>query len=233
MALRKQSVQRGSQSGTFGVVDMKEQTMEDAERQLNMRASLSHMQAISPVFRGFTEEELDEMFPYLSLVEFEESDPIAMMGEDATWVGLLLSGELVVRDANGAELARAESGGIIGEMALFAGGKRRAHIVGGSMGIIAALLFADLPVLFETVPHTAHKLMIIFGAASVGHTLPKQNFYTKAEALEHVATADTKKCSADAAGGSGAELVGRFPVASQVLAAKGLDPAELMLFFEM
>ena len=91
--------------------------------------------------------------------------------------------------------------------------------------IIAALLFADLPTLFETVPAVAHKLMLIFGAASVGHTLPKQHFYTKAEALEHVAAADTKK-PAEGASGSGAELVGRYPVATQVLAAKGLDPAE-------
>jgi hypothetical protein len=58
------------------------------------RARLSAVQARSTSFRGFSEQELDKLLPFLSLIEFEDGDPIIRCGEDATWTGVLLGGEL-------------------------------------------------------------------------------------------------------------------------------------------
>ena len=53
------------------------------------------------------------------MVEFAEADAIALKGEEASWVGILLSGQCEARDDGGVTLAVLNTGEIVGEMALF------------------------------------------------------------------------------------------------------------------
>ena len=46
------------------------------------RALLSQVQSRSTSFRGFSENELDLLFPYLNIVEFQNGDPIMKTGEE-------------------------------------------------------------------------------------------------------------------------------------------------------
>ena len=61
------------------------------------RAALSAIQCVSQDFRGFTESQLDELLPFLDFIDFSEGQEIVTQGEDASWFGLLLGGQLEVR----------------------------------------------------------------------------------------------------------------------------------------
>ena len=58
------------------------------------RAQLTAAQTKSVSFRGFSEEDLDVLFPFMSIISFDSGDPIMRCGEKATWAGVLLAGEL-------------------------------------------------------------------------------------------------------------------------------------------
>jgi hypothetical protein len=100
------------------------------------RAALSAIQCVSQDFRGFTESQLDELLPFLDFIDFSEGQEIVTQGEDASWFGLLLGGQLEVRHGSHV-LATLTPGRIVGEMAFFRGGKRGASMIGISAGTLA------------------------------------------------------------------------------------------------
>ena len=66
---------------------------------------------------------------FITFVNFVESDTIATAGEDASWVGVLLSGVLEALSADGNLLNTLGPGRIVGEMALFHGGRRNERVL--------------------------------------------------------------------------------------------------------
>eukprot|EP00966_Prymnesium_polylepis_P161235 3726131-Prymnesium_polylepis.1 len=135
------------------------------------RARLSQIQAFSEGFNGFTEEELDALYPFFAIVEFDDTDYIAQEGEDASWVGILLSGEVHAIKAGNVLMALGP-GKVIGEMSLFHGGKRMADLKANGPGVVAALLFADAPALYEQCPIVGHKLFLAFSRAATKKIIP-------------------------------------------------------------
>jgi hypothetical protein len=105
------------------------------ERQ--QRASLTAVQTMSPIFNGLGEEELDAIFPFLTISEFKEGDTLVKAGEEATWVGILLYGVLaaqIMDNGRPKTVGEVAKGRALGEMALFRGGKRGADLVGKTDG---------------------------------------------------------------------------------------------------
>ena len=140
------------------------------------RARLSAIQAVSQDFRGFSETDLDELFPYLTFIDFREGDEVVTVGEDATWVGLLLGGQLdVVMQKGGAILGSLYPGRIVGEMAFFRGGRRGASIFGVEAGMIATLKFADMPLLYMRSAAAATNMVLALGRAAVRKLEQKQD----------------------------------------------------------
>ena len=135
------------------------------------RARLSAVQARSTSFRGFSEQELDALLPFLSLIEFEYGDPIIRCGEDATWTGVLLGGELEAVLPNGAVIGTVFPGTVVGEMALFRGGKRGCDMRATISGSIAVLKFSDVDTVASESPQLAHKLLLAFAREGYLHTV--------------------------------------------------------------
>ena len=136
------------------------------------RALLSQVQSRSTSFRGFSENELDLLFPYLNIVEFQNGDPIMKTGEEASWTGIVLGGELEASLYTGAVIGRVMPGTVVGEMALFRGGKRGCDMRAVNSGAIAVLRFSE----FERIESIAlqHKLMIAFGREAYLHSVHPQ-----------------------------------------------------------
>jgi CRP-like cAMP-binding protein len=130
------------------------------------RAALSAIQCVSQDFRGFTESQLDELLPFLDFIDFSEGQEIVTQGEDASWFGLLLGGQLEVRHGSHV-LATLTPGRIVGEIAFFRGGKRGASMIGISAGTVAAVQFGSMPRLFEKSATTATTLVRAMGRAAV------------------------------------------------------------------
>ena len=144
-----------------------------ADKMSAQRARLSAVQARSTSFRGFSEKELDNLLPFLSLIEFEDGDPIMRCGEDATWTGVLLGGELEAVLPDGKVLGTVVQGSVVGEMALFRGGKRGCDMRATSTGSIAVLKFSSLETLNSNVA-LLHKLLRVFGREAFLHTVNAQ-----------------------------------------------------------
>ena len=180
------------------------------------RAKLSQIQAFSEVFNGFTEDELDDLYPFLAIVEFEDEDLIAQEGEEASWVGLLLSGE-VAAVKEGKVLGGLTPGKIMGEMALFRGGKRMADLKANGSGVVAALLFSDLPELYEGCPAVAHKLFVALSRAAVHKGFLIQQ-------------APARVASKRAAAELSLDPANKYRAAAEKLEEMGLTPPEVLQF---
>jgi hypothetical protein len=141
----------------------------DDETLAMQRAQLSAIQGHSSSFRGFSEEELDELFPLLAFIEFDHGDPIMKCGEEASWAGILLSGALEAVAPGGAVLGQVHRGAIVGEMSLFRGGKRGCDMRATSTGTIAVLRYIVMDRLADA--NLLHKLTLVFGKEAYLHTL--------------------------------------------------------------
>ena len=148
-------------------------TVEDHDAAAVQRAQISAIQSRSSSFRGFSEDELDVLFPLLVIVEFSQGDLIMRTGEEASWAGVLLGGELEAQMPNGVVIGRVTPGTVVGEMALFRGGKRGCDMRATSTGSIAVLKFSNLDALDSNVG-LLHKLMMAFGREAVLHTVTAQ-----------------------------------------------------------
>ena len=131
------------------------------------KTALSDVQKHSPFFRGFSETDLQELFPFLSHFPYKNGDILAQRGEAASWCGVLLTGRIEARDADeGSSLSVLVPGTIVGEMSLFRGGTRFCDLVGRGKGSLAALLYEDIPALYARAPAVAHRLIQCFGKSA-------------------------------------------------------------------
>ena len=96
---------------------------------------LVEVQAKSRYFRGFVDE-VPKLAEMLSVVSFDEGETILQRGEEGTWVGLVLSGELSVI-IEGKAVATVNPGDFLGEMILWYGGVRQSTVMASSSGVIA------------------------------------------------------------------------------------------------
>ena len=132
----------------------------------NFREQLDSVQKTGMYFHGFDEDEVDFLVDFLSYMTFTDGELIAAKGEEASWCGILLTGLLDAVLEDGTILGTLRKGQIVGEMALFRGGKRMCDMVGQGSGALGALLFADLPAMYRNEPRITQKLMAKFGMAA-------------------------------------------------------------------
>ena len=192
-------------------------SMSGWDRREDRRAQLSAMQTKSNDFRGFSEDQLDELFPFLTFVDFEEGEEVVAAGEEASWFGLLLGGSLdVMTKSSPAPIATLHPGRIVGEMAFFRGGRRGASMIGGNPGTIAVMLFSEVSNLYKMAPSAATLMVLGLGRASV----------RKLELTQPPLYAESKTGpppSGDGGGGGGA----KFEKAMAALESKGLTKDEV------
>ena len=103
---------------------------------------LMEVQVISPYFRGF-KDNIDMLAEALTVDRFEGGETILQEGEEGTWMGILLTGELEVV-VNGAVVHRMFPGEIVGEMILWFGGVRQATVRAKQPGSVATILVSEL-----------------------------------------------------------------------------------------
>ena len=103
---------------------------------------LMEVQVISPFFRGF-KDNIDMLAEALTVDRFEGGETILQEGEEGTWMGILLTGELEVV-VNGGVVHRMFPGEIVGEMILWFGGVRQATVRAKQPGSVATILVSEL-----------------------------------------------------------------------------------------
>ena len=103
---------------------------------------LMEVQSISPYFRGF-KDNIDLLAESLTVDRFEGGETILQEGEEGTWMGILLTGELEVV-VNGGVVHRMFPGEIVGEMILWFGGVRQATVRAKQPGSVATILVSEL-----------------------------------------------------------------------------------------
>ena len=103
---------------------------------------LMEVQAISPYFRGF-KDNIDMLAEALTVNRFDGGETILQEGEEGTWMGILLTGELEVV-VNGGVVHRMFPGEIVGEMILWFGGVRQATVRAKQPGSVATILVSEL-----------------------------------------------------------------------------------------
>ena len=197
------------------------------------RAALSAIQCVSQDFRGFTESQLDELLPFLDFIDFSEGQEIVTQGEDASWFGLLLGGQLEVRHGSHV-LATLTPGRIVGEMAFFRGGKRGASMIGISAGTVAAVQFGSMPRLFEKSATTATTLVRAMGRAAVRKMEQIQEIIPRtSEAVLRLAMAvGSFRGGAGAGAGATDAKQSRFDKARAALEKRGLSAEEVSMLFD-
>ena len=157
---------------------------------------LAETQKRSKYFAGFDFQQLLDLANELAVLNFLKGDKIIVENERATFFGVILGGSLApVRAAgvhpssrlprlanrlcrhvsqivNGKPLMPArETGELIGEMALFSGGKRNSDVVALSDGHIAVFQFAHLQQLKSTRPELAAKVIMQLARAALAKQL--------------------------------------------------------------
>lgn len=103
---------------------------------------LMEVQLISPYFRGF-KDNIDMLAEALTVDRFDNGETILQEGEEGTWMGILLTGELEVV-VNGGVVHRMFPGEIVGEMILWFGGVRQATVRAKQPGTVATILVSEL-----------------------------------------------------------------------------------------
>lgn len=116
--------------------------------------------------RGFDAGDVASLANAISVVSFDTDEQVLVKGEEATFVGIVLSGMLAAT-VNGAVVGTMGAGKIVGEMAFFAGGVRMADVRGAEPGFLAFVMTQNLIKLFSDSPTTAVKLVRALGASSL------------------------------------------------------------------
>ena len=78
----------------------------------------------------------------------------------ASWIGIVLSGELGAFIGDKQVGQPLVCGSMVGEMAFFAGGVRNADVRGITKGFLATVMMTELTTLYQQVPRTTNKLVI-------------------------------------------------------------------------
>ena len=142
--------------------------VEGAEVSLEERFEmLQRASSHSVYFRGFEDEELRTLAANMAIFHFDAGETIMQKGESASWVGVVLDGELEARDESGVRLGAANVGALAGEISLFQGGVRGAMMVSTQPGAVAAITFDELRTLYESYPEIGMRLVRLFGQSSL------------------------------------------------------------------
>ena len=88
---------------------------------------LTHARAKSTFLQQLEPHDIQSIIKHLTVLEFDEGETIMVKGEAATWVGILLSGELSAL-VDGKVVGTMDTGKIVGEVAFFSAGNRMADV---------------------------------------------------------------------------------------------------------
>ena len=152
----------GEGEDDLGLIDRKEAIG------LLMEARAAHRS--DGLLAEFTANEIGGLAECMDFIPFEAGMHLIQMGEDASWTGIILQGEIAVHvgdPATSQAVATLGSGKWLGEMSVFEGGHRTAHCVAASRGVVAAITYDELRELRETEPQLVLKLNHELSVASV------------------------------------------------------------------
>lgn len=146
------------------------------------------VQKYSLWFHGFQYRELKLMHRgvgshRMRISRFMRGELLARRGSEATFIAIVLAGEIGVR--HGAERSltnamprRLQKGSLFGERAFFMAEQRRpADLVAISDGVVATLLFSELELLAEAHPKMMGRVMLQIARAAVEEELAASGLY--------------------------------------------------------
>ena len=115
----------------------------------------------------FTDHNLLDLVGLLDIHPTEKGDMIIQQGEEATWFGVLLEGELEVL-VNDNHVAIMGPGALMGELGFLENGHgRTASCVAHTEGVVAAIPYRRIMKLHETSPDLYVKFMLLVAEAGV------------------------------------------------------------------
>jgi CRP-like cAMP-binding protein len=120
----------------------------------------------SPFLAQMNAGDIQSLASTISIVDFQEGEQVMAKGQTATWVGIVLSGELAAL-VNGAVVGKMGVGKIVGDLSFFTGGIRHADVEGHETGFIAFIMTQNLLNLIKSAPSTGTKLLRAFGKSSL------------------------------------------------------------------
>lgn len=156
-----------SVSGTPGMTNKAVESLSSDAQLEEAETLLLEAQAQSRALSVFTSTDILNLAENLSILEYEAGEVVMQQGEHASWVGIVLSGVIVACSSEGVVYAHMKMGTIVGEFSFFAGGRRATDVKGAERGFIAMVNMSNLVDMFRNAPHTAHKLVHVFGHSSV------------------------------------------------------------------
>lgn len=117
-------------------------------------------------FSNFYTEEIKEIIHYLSIHKFFKNQMLMRKGDQGSYLGIILSGQVDIVDDN-VILATCYPGDLLGEMALVRSEPRSADVIAVVDGEIAILAFEDIEILRDQHPHVAVKLINVLTSSTV------------------------------------------------------------------
>jgi CRP-like cAMP-binding protein len=117
------------------------------------------------LFREFTFQDMAYLAQVLTILKFQPGDVIIESGEESSFVGMILQGELQVRF--GDVVKPIPEGSLLGELSFFEGGTRTAAVSAGTHSIVGMITFNELEKLAEYAPTIRLKLMVLFALEGI------------------------------------------------------------------
>ena len=155
---------------------------------------LTTAMATSETLSGYTKEEVGLIADNMSIVNFESAQDVMREGEPGSWVGVILSGTMVVVIKE-TDVGTFSTGDIVGEVALWSRDSRRtATMRGKDAGVVAMLLVSELADFVTAHGRVGLKLMRQFGTAAL-QKIARHNSMRMAATLQPLLT--FKKAEAD------------------------------------
>jgi CRP-like cAMP-binding protein len=116
----------------------------------------------------FNDKDIEDMVSLLDIHGVAPGDDIITQGEKATWLGMLLSGELDVIVNGVGKVATMKAGALLGEISFLGGSlERTASVKTKISGIVAAIPFRRIVELQDTDAGLYRKLMLLIAEAGI------------------------------------------------------------------
>ena len=143
-----------------------EPLISETEDQDQAESLLLSAQSQSRFLFAFNHADIAALAQHLSILSFDAGELIMQRGQLATWVGILLSGELSAIIGNSV-VGTTRPGALVGEVSFFKGGRRMADVQGSLRGHLALIMMPNLISLLESCPSAGVKLLRAFGTSSL------------------------------------------------------------------
>lgn len=163
---RVAAVPKGTMKPSLKDVAAAAKTLSSDTHELEAERLLREARDHSIFLRGFDAGDVASLAQAISVVSFGKDERVLAKGEDATFVGIVLSGVLAAT-VDGAVVGTMGAGKIVGELAFFAGGVRMADVRGAQPGFLAFVMTQNLCKLFLDSPTTGVKLVRALGASAL------------------------------------------------------------------